>query len=316
MPYDRDALNAYALSSIEKGSKSFAFASKLFDAETRDKVMLFYAWCRRCDDITDGQDHGHARQDTALFNTRQEARKRIASIRKMTALAYEGENSGDEAFDALGLLLQDHPIEKKLINDIIEGFALDAEQWRPRSEDDLYQYCYHVAGAVGIIMAQIMGISHDDKATLDRACDLGIAFQLANIARDIGDDAANDRCYLPIIWLVEMDIEPGEIMRPHYRPALAKLSARLCKASALYNASARVGAAKLPFRSRIAIHAAANIYGDIAVKVLAAQDKAWDHRQYVSKLEKFTHFIAASADSMKDPVPISREGLWTRALSQ
>lgn len=313
MPYDRDTLNAYALSSIEKGSKSFAFASKLFDSETRDKVMLFYAWCRRCDDITDGQDHGHSRQDTALFNTRQEARKRISSIRKMTALVYQGKNSGDEAFDALGLLLIDHPIEKNLINDIIEGFALDAEQWRPRSEDDLYQYCYYVAGAVGIIMAQIMGVPNDDKATLNRACDLGIAFQLANIARDIGDDAANDRCYLPIEWLVEMDIEPGEIMRPHYRSALVKLSARLCTASARYNASARVGTTQLPFRSRIAINAAANIYGDIAVKVLAAQDRAWDHRQYVSKLEKFAHFITASAQSMKAPKQVSRAGLWTRA---
>lgn len=316
MTYDRDALNAYALSSIEKGSKSFAFASKMFDAQTRDKVMLFYAWCRRCDDLTDGQNHGRTQEETAQLKTRKEARKRIASIRDMTALAYAGKKSGDDAFDALGLLLQDHPIEEKLIHDIIEGFALDAEQWRPRSEDDLYQYCYHVAGAVGIIMAQIMGIPKDDKETLDRACDLGIAFQLANIARDIGDDAANDRCYLPVIWLVELDIEPGEIMRPHYRPALAKLSARLCNASARYNASSRVGVTQLPLRSRIAVNAAANIYGDIAVKVLSAKEKAWDHRQYVSKMEKFVHFIAASVKSMNDPQHVSRDGLWTRASSQ
>ncbi len=316
MSYDRDALNAYALSSIEKGSKSFAFASKIFDAETRNKVMLFYAWCRRCDDITDGQDHGYSTEETVLLKTRKEARKRIASIHNMTALAYEGKKCDDNAFDALGLLLQDHSIEEKLINDVIEGFALDAQQWRPRSEDDLYQYCYHVAGAVGIIMAGIMGVSKDNKDILDRACDLGIAFQLANIARDIGDDAAQDRCYLPIEWLVEMDIEPGEIMRPHYRPALAILSARLCKASALYNASARVGAAQLPLKSRIAIHTAANIYGDIAVKVLAAKEKAWDHRQYISGIEKFAHFISASLESMKTPNPISREGLWTRASGE
>lgn len=313
MSYDRAALNAYALSSIEKGSKSFAFASKIFDAETREKVMLFYAWCRRCDDITDGQDHGHIIGATSSLKTRKEARKRISKLREMTAMAYAGKVCGDDAFNALGLLLKEHPIEEKLIHDIIEGFALDAEEWRPRSEDDLYQYCYHVAGAVGIIMAQIMGVSHTDKQTLDRACDLGIAFQLANIARDVGDDAANDRCYLPVIWLVEMDIEPGEIMRPHYRPALAKLSKRLCIASARYNASARVGAAKLSLRSRIAINAAANIYGDIAVKVLEAKDTAWDQRQYVSKPEKFAHFVAATAQSMKAPDPISRDGLWTRS---
>ena len=316
MAYNRDALNAYAASSIEKGSQSFAFASKLFDPQTRDKILLFYAWCRRCDDITDGQDHGHTSKETALYRTRKEARLRMASLRSLTQLAYAGKKSGDDAFDALGLLLRDHPIDEKLIHDIIEGFALDAEQWRPRSESDLYQYCYHVAGAVGIIMAQIMGVPSDDTKTLDRACDLGIAFQLANIARDIGDDAANDRCYLPVEWLVEMDIEPGEIMRPHYRPALAKLSARLCNASARYSASSRVGAAQLPLRSRIAIYAATNIYGDIAVKILAAKEKAWDHRHAVSKMEKFMHFIAASIESMNEPEPISRKGLWTRASSE
>ena len=78
----------------------------------------------------------------------------------------------------------------RLPRDLVAGFALDAEEWRPRTEDDLYRYCYHVAGAVGCMMAIVMGVAPDDAATLDRACDLGVAFQLANIARDIGEDDA------------------------------------------------------------------------------------------------------------------------------
>lgn len=319
MAYQREALYAHARMSIEKGSKSFALASKIFDADTRHKVMLFYAWCRRCDDITDGQDHGHSKEYSieshAAEKSRKNARKRIKKIRTLTALAFEGKASGDPSFDALGLLLQDHPIDRKLIDDIIAGFALDADEWRARSEDDLYQYCYHVAGAVGIIMAQIMGIKSDNHDILNRACDLGIAFQLANIARDIGDDATNDRCYLPIEWLVEMDIEPGEHMRPHYRPALAVLAARLCNNAKLYNASARIGAQALPFRSRMAIIAAANIYGAIADKVLTAGTSAWDHRQYVNKAQKFKFFSAAffEASQKYDETTLqsARENLWT-----
>lgn len=319
MAYDRKALQAHARLSIEKGSKSFAFASTIFDAQTRDKVMLFYAWCRRCDDITDGQDHGHNHhnaanlEDRAHSRSRQYAREHIDDIRRLTSFAYAGENSGDPSFDALGLLLQDQPIDRKLIDDIIDGFALDADEWRLRSSDDLYQYCYHVAGAVGIVMAMIMGVKADDHDILDRACDLGIAFQLANIARDIGDDASNGRCYMPVDWLVAMDIEPGEIMRPHYRPALSQLTKRLCESSKRYNMSARVGAQALPPKSRWAIIAAANIYGDIARKVMDAGEQAWDHRQYVTKVQKLKFFISAFFESRRPAVFISRENLWTRA---
>ncbi len=70
------------------------------------------------------------------------------------------------------------------MDDLIAGFALDTDGWRPRSQDDLMRYCYHVAGSVGCMMAIVMGVAPEDEATLDRACDLGLAFQLANIARD------------------------------------------------------------------------------------------------------------------------------------
>src|SRR3546814_7637202 len=78
-----------------------------------------------------------------------------------------------------------------------------SDLWRPRSEDDLLRYSYHVAGAVGVAMALVMGVDPRDETTLDRASDLGIAFQLANIARDVAEDAAADRCYLPVEWMVE-----------------------------------------------------------------------------------------------------------------
>src|SRR3546814_3739867 len=75
------------------------------------------------------------------------------------------------------------------------------------SSDLLLRYSYHVAGAVGVAMALVMGVDPRDETTLDRASDLGIAFQLANIARDVAEDAAADRCYLPVEWMVERSEE-------------------------------------------------------------------------------------------------------------
>lgn len=76
----------------------------------------------------------------------------------------------------------------RLPRDLIAGFAMDAADWQPRSEDDLLTYCYHVAGVVGVTMGIVMGVDSDDEAVLDRACDLGLAFQLVNISRDFAEE--------------------------------------------------------------------------------------------------------------------------------
>ena len=122
--------------------------------------------------------------------------------------------------------------------------------------------------------------------TLDRACDLGLAFQLANIARDISEDDAAGRCYLPDDWQSLLDIGPGEHMRPHNRRQLALMGRWLADEAGQYEASARVGASRLPFRARWAVFAAAGIYGDIARKVRAAGDHAWHARVFTSRGEK------------------------------
>ncbi len=280
MSPDRTTLVAHARDSIERGSTSFALASKLFDRKTREQAWLLYYWCRRCDDIADGQDHG------GTMSAVDDPMERLANITDLTTRALEGETTGEPAFDALGLVARECAIPHKYIYDLIEGFALDAAGWHPRSEKDLLKYCYHVAGAVGCMMAIIMGIDPEDSETLERAADLGRAFQLANIARDISEDDAAGRCYIPDDWLVEADIPPGEQMRPFYRARLADIGWWLADMAQDYEASARIGARKLPFRARWAVLAAAGIYGDIAREVAARGQAAWDRRVIVSKSKK------------------------------
>jgi 15-cis-phytoene synthase len=304
---DRPALVAYARDSIARGSKSFAFASRLFDRETRERVWLLYAWCRKCDDLADGQDHGGA---MALVD---DPLVRLEAIRDLTAKAFAGQPAGDPAFDALGVVARECGLTPKMAEDVIEGFALDAAEWHPRSESDLYRYCYHVAGAVGVMMAAVMGVKADDNETLDRACDLGLAFQLANIARDIEEDDAAGRCYIPDDWQALLDIGPGEHMRPHNRKKLALIGRWMADEAGQYEASARIGAARLPFRARWAVLSAAGIYGDIARKVRAAGEHAWDQRMFTSKGEKLRWVWRAFWHARRNAPPeMSRDGLWTR----
>lgn len=304
---NRPEIIAAAHAAIARGSKSFTLASQLFDARTRERAWLLYAWCRACDDIADGQDHGGAMHVIA------DAPERVRRLSALTDAALDGRATGLAAFDALGVVAAECGIPHVLPHDVIAGFALDAAEWRPRSEADLLRYCYHVAGAVGRMMAIVMEVRADDADLLDRATDLGIAFQLANIARDLSEDNAAGRCYLPDDWLGELDLSPGEHMRPLYRDRVAVAAKRLADLADRYDASARAGAARLPFRSRWAVLAAANIYGGIAREVRRRGPHAWDRRVVTTKAQKLDGVLRALGQAaLNRPVSGSREGLWTR----
>lgn len=284
-------------------------ASTLFDRATRERAWLLYAWCRKCDDLADGQDHGGA------LKAVEDAQARLAHIRVLTLAALAGETTGDPAFDGLGVVAAECRIPHRFALDLVDGFALDAEGWRPRSEDDLLRYCYHVAGAVGLMMAVVMGVDTGDEETLDRACDLGIAFQLANIARDIGEDAAAGRCYLPARWLAETGIPRDAMLDPLWRPSLAALARRLSTMAERYEASARHGTRALNWRSAWAVLAAAGIYGDIARAVGMHAEEAIGRRVTTSRAAKIGWIARAAWQASRRQAWQAgppRDGLWTR----
>jgi phytoene synthase len=305
--HEREELVELARQTIAAGSKGFARATRLFNKPTREKTWLLYAWCRRCDDIADGHDHaGTLKLDEATVH------HRIEAIRVLTRRALQGQPTAEAAFDALGQVAMEARLTEEMTNDVIDGFALDAEGWRPRTEGDLMRYAFHVAGQVGVMMAHIMGVPADDHESLDRACDLGLAFQLINIARDLDEDDMAGRCYLPQEWLAEVDIPPGEHMKPQFREALVRLVARLLDLAEVYEAAARWGANRLSFRQRWAVLAAANIYGALGRKVRALAPHAWDHRVRIGLLARQRLAWRAFGQALRrapQPEPMPR---WTR----
>jgi phytoene synthase len=153
-----------------------------------------------------------------------------------------------------------------------------------------------VAGVVGLMMASIMGAKA--PRVLDRACDLGLAFQLTNIARDIVADAAVGRCYLPAAWLQEAGIAQHEIGLPEKRAALAQVAARLVDAAEPYYASAHDGIGALPLRSAWAIATARHVYREIGVQVKARGERAWDERVGTSRATKLKLLARGALDAL------------------
>lgn len=304
-----EALMDHATRTIEVGSKSFAAAARLFDPPTRRSVLMLYAWCRHCDDVVDGQELGFNVQAAPAHD----AAAALAQLQDQTRRAYAGEPMQDPAFAAFQEVALRHRIDPRFALDHLAGFAMDVDGARYETIEDTLRYCYHVAGVVGLMMASIMG-AHDPRV-LDRACDLGIAFQLTNIARDIVEDAGIGRCYLPAQWLREAGIPPQEVADPRHRARLAEVAARLVDYAEPYYDSARAGIAALPLRSAWAIASARNVYRQIGIVVKRRGTHAWDARAGTGKAMKLWLLAkgAGSALSSRLASPPSRPAtLWQR----
>lgn len=284
----REEIIAGARQSIDKGSKSFRAAARLFDGATRDRAYLLYCWCRYCDDVCDGQLYG--------FGTAP--RGNVSVLRGQTRRVVAGERVDGLPFLALRELLSECAIPPRFLEDHLAGFALDEIGWTPQTEEDLILYCYHVAGAVGCMMAILMGVDAEEEETLERAADLGIAFQLSNIARDVREDHDAGRCYLPHDWLVEFGVGRSDLFSDEHRPALLKMAARLVENVAVYERSARAGVNRLGFRSRLAVLAALRIYGAIGRRVGALGSGAWDRRVTIRRTQKLAFLLPTLAEAV------------------
>ncbi|MBP2262592.1 phytoene synthase [Pseudomonas sp. BP8] len=309
----QDPLLAHAERSIAVGSKSFAAAARLFEPATRRSAMLLYAWCRHCDDVIDGQQAGHG----AVALAPDQARQRLHELQQQTDAACRGAEVNQAAFAALREVARQHAIPRQEAFELLEGFAQDVTAQRYFSLQETLGYCYHVAGVVGLMMARVMGAS--DPRVLDRACDLGLAMQLTNIARDIIDDANVGRCYLPEDWLQAAGIPANALTDPAHRPALAQLAHRLVEHAEPYYASGQAGLHALPWRSAWAVATAALVYRQIGVKLRRAGARAWDGRLSTSKLEKLAAVACGlwrAVTRHRHRYPPRDPGLWQRPRAQ
>ncbi len=246
--------HAACRTAIRGGSKSFFAASMLLPARIRAPAYGLYAFCRLSDDAVD--------------EAGSQAGRRAASERlgKRLAAAYAGRPFDAPADRALADLVVRHAIPAAIPQALLEGLAWDAEGRRYATLSDLTAYAARVAGTVGAMMTLIMGVRDPD--VLARACDLGVAMQFTNIARDVGEDARAGRLYLPLEWLTDAGIDAEAFLAdPVATPALRAVVARLLEAADLLYRRSEAGVGGLPWDCRAAIRAARLVYAEIGTVV-------------------------------------------------
>ena len=261
------------------GSKSFFAASSLLPTRVRLPAIALYAFCRVADDAID--EHG----DDPL--AMQKLRQRLAHI-------YDGQPGPMTEDRAMAMVVHRYGLPNELPAALLEGFAWDAQGRSYDSIDDLHDYCARVAGSVGAMMALIMGVR--DPHALARACELGNAMQLTNIARDVGEDARRGRLYLPRSWMRDAGLDPDAwLEEPHFCAELAQVTGRLLLEADLLYQRGSTGIACLPRDCRGAILAAANIYADIGRVVSDRGMDSVNQRAIVGSARKLTLLCLAKA---------------------
>ena len=278
------------------GSKTFFAASLLLPARVRAPATALYAFCRLADDAIDLGADRHAAM--------RQLRRRLDAL-------YAGRPDSIDADRALARVVHRFAIPRALLDALLDGFLWDAQGRRYDTLADVRAYGARVAGAVGAMMALIMETRQPQAVA--RACELGVAMQLTNIARDVGEDARNGRLYLPRQWLLEVGIDADAWLRdPHFNPGIAQVTQRLLRAADELYDRAEAGIADLPRDCRPAIQAARRVYAEIGHQLERDGLDSVSHRAVVSRRRKLLLIAAATGAAfsapriaLADPAPVA-----------
>jgi phytoene synthase len=266
---------------IRAGSRTFHLASLLLPAPVRAAAYGLYGFCRMADDAVD------------VAGGRADA---VEMLRERLARAYAGRPDDHPIDRCLADAVLTYAIPKALPEALIEGLEWDASGRRCASERCLDAYAARVAGAVGAMMAVLMGAR--DPVMIARACDLGVAMQFTNIARDVAEDAAMGRLYLPDDWMRAAGLDPEAFLAaPRPSAALNAVVARLlARADALY-ARAETAIPGLPAPARPGILAARRIYAEIGAEQTRRGGDPFMGRVVVSARRKLALLVRAMGDA-------------------
>lgn len=266
---------------IRHGSLSFHAASKLLPARVRNPALALYAFCRLADDEVD---------------LKAEKVEAVLRLRDRLDLVYSGRPKNAAPDRAFAWVVERFDMPRTLPDALLEGLAWDADVRTYATLSDVRSYSARVASAVGAMMCVLMEVrcAH----ALARACDLGVAMQLTNIARDVGEDAAEGRLYLPTEWLDEAGLSQETFFEaPRPSKAVRGMVKRLIlEANRLYYRS-EAGIGALPMGCRPGIFAARHIYAGIGGRVQAMSYDTISARARTTKGQKVGWLMMSAAQA-------------------
>ncbi len=267
------------------GSKTFFAASLLLPARVRAPATALYAYCRLADDAIDLGTDAHAE---------------MSRLKQRLDAIYQGRPSSEDADRALCQVVHRFALPRELLDGLLEGFLWDAQGRHYETLAHVQDYGARVAGTVGAMMALVMGTR--SPTALARACELGVAMQLTNIARDVGEDARNGRLYLPRQWLREEGLDVAAwLQAPVFNRAIARCTQRLLENAELLYRRAEHGIAELPLDCRPAIQAARRVYAEIGQQIQRQGLDSINRRAVVSGRRKVALIALSTGAAFRAP---------------
>lgn len=252
---------------LKHHGKTFYFAQRFLGRKRGFGVARLYRFCRYIDDLADQSvDRGIAEHT-------------LRSIR----LQISAQHADDPIVADFLELAADWEINHRYALDLIDGVLMDLETVAIKDQAELIQYCYRVAGVVGLMMCPLL---HADQRGERFALDLGIGMQLTNIARDVLYDAKRGRRYLPAEVVNGVSAEQIIQLAEKGQPPIQEGIRKILQLAESYYESGRSGFIYLPLRSRVSIAIAARTYRQIGVKLLRGGCQYWRGRTYTTLAEK------------------------------
>ncbi|KAG5246168.1 hypothetical protein OIU76_001655 [Salix suchowensis] len=259
-------------------AKTFYLGTLLMTPERRRAVWAIYVWCRRTDELVDGPNASHI-TPKALDRWEQ----------KLNDL-FEG-RPYDMYDAALSDTVTKYPVDIQPFKDMIKGMRMDLKKSRYKDFDELYLYCYYVAGTVGLMSVPVMGIAPESKASTESvynaALALGIANQLTNILRDVGEDARRGRIYLPQDELAQAGLSDEDIFKGKVTDKWRSFMKGQIKRARMFFDEAEKGVAELSAASRWPVWASLLLYKQILDSIEVNDYDNFTKRAYVGKAKKF-----------------------------
>ena len=267
-------MNAAELSATltRRSGSNFYYSFLILPRAKREAIYALYAFCRTVDDAVDQQG-----------GTAADQRRALAEWRAELARAYEGGPTRPLAVH-LAQVVRAFPVPRQHLEAVLDGVEMDIDKRRYATFDELHEYCYRVAAAVGLACIEVFG--YTDNRAREYAVNLGVALQLTNIMRDLATDAARGRIYLPLDELRRFGYTEEDLLRGRYtRPYLELMRFQADRTHAYY----RAARAALPRGDRRRL-AAAEIMGVIYHALLRAIEarrfQVFDQRVRISTPRK------------------------------
>lgn len=278
-------------------AKTFYLGTLLMTPDRRKAIWAIYVWCRRTDELVDGPNASHI---TPLALDRWE--QRLEDL-------FHG-----RPYDMLDAALSDtvlkYPVDIQPFRDMIEGMRMDLTKSRYKNFNELYLYCYYVAGTVGLMSVPVMGIAPESKATAESvynaALALGIANQLTNILRDVGEDAHRGRIYLPQDELAQFGLSDEDIFAGKVTDRWRAFMKDQIKRARVFFDEAEKGVTELDKASRWPVWASLILYRQILDAIEANDYDNFTKRAFVGKAKKFLSLPIAYTQAFMRPVVTSK----------